>query len=155
MLNITDRIINDKIVEKSAQRFREKKIILPTFKQMRHPELIPDSIKNELKNIGLWDLHPLNLFRITWKNEPKKEGGLFGGVNFIELPKEITGVDARIVMLVGKYFPTGAHKVGAAYGCLAPKIITGEFDPTFHKAVWPSTGNYCRGGGLRFIPNGM
>ncbi len=146
MLNITDRIINDKIVEKSAQRFREKKIILPTFKQMRHPELIPDSIKNELKNIGLWDLHPLNLFRITWKNEPKKEGGLFGGVNFIELPKEITGVDARIVMLVGKYFPTGAHKVGAAYGCLAPKIITGEFDPTFHKAVWPSTGNYCRGG---------
>jgi len=146
MLNITDRIINEKVVEKSAQRFREKKIIFPTFEQMRHPELIPESIKNELKNIGLWDLHPLNLFRITWKNEPKKKGGLFGGVNFIELPKEITGVEARIVMLVGKYFPTGAHKVGAAYGCLAPKIITGEFDPTFHKAVWPSTGNYCRGG---------
>ncbi|MEN8221754.1 MAG: pyridoxal-phosphate dependent enzyme [Acidobacteriota bacterium] len=146
MLNITDKIINEEVVEKSAQRFREKKIILPTFEQMRNPDLIPESIKNELKNIGLWDLHPLNLFRITWKNEPKKEGGLYGDVNYLELPKEITGVDARIVLLLGKYFPTGAHKVGAAYGCLAPKIITGEFDPTFHKAVWPSTGNYCRGG---------
>ncbi len=146
MLSISDKIISEEIVKKSAQRFKEKKIILPTFEQMRNPELVPDSIKNELRNIGLWDLHPLNLFRITWKNEPKKNGGLYGGVNYIELPKSVTGVDARIVLLVGKYFPTGAHKVGAAYGCLAPKIITGEFDPTYHKAVWPSTGNYCRGG---------
>jgi len=146
MLHITDRIISEEMVEKSAMRFREKKIILPTFQQLRHPELIPDQVKKELKHIGLWDLHPLNLFRITWKNEPTETGGLFGGVNYLELPEEITGVRARIVMLVGKYFPTGAHKVGAAYGCLAPKIITGEFDPTFHKAVWPSTGNYCRGG---------
>ena len=71
---------------------------------------------------------------------------MYGDVNYIEIPSEITGVKARIVLLVGKYFPTGAHKVGAAYGCLAPRILTGEFDPTFHKAVWPSTGNYCRGG---------
>ena len=67
-------------------------------------------------------------------------------VNFIELPAALTGVDARIIVLTGKWFPTGAHKVGAAYGCLAPRIITGGFDPTWHKAVWPSTGNYCRGG---------
>ncbi len=53
---------------------------------------------------------------------------------------------ARMVLLIGKWFPTGAHKVGAAYGCLAPRIITGGFDPSYHKAVWPSTGNYCRGG---------
>jgi cysteine synthase len=71
---------------------------------------------------------------------------LYGNVNYIELPKKLTGVDARIVLLIGKWFPTGAHKVGAAYGCLAPRIITGGFDPTYHKAVWPSTGNYCRGG---------
>ncbi|MFA5781927.1 MAG: pyridoxal-phosphate dependent enzyme, partial [Bacteroidales bacterium] len=87
-----------------------------------------------------------NLFRINWHNEPKEKGGLYGGVNYIEIPKEITGVDARIILVVGKWFPTGAHKVGAAYGCLAPRIISGEFDPTYHKAVWPSTGNYCRGG---------
>ncbi|HOX23609.1 MAG TPA: pyridoxal-phosphate dependent enzyme, partial [Elusimicrobiales bacterium] len=57
-----------------------------------------------------------------------------------------TGTKARIVGLVGKYFPTGAHKVGAAFGCLAPRLVTGQFDPTTQKAVWPSTGNYCRGG---------
>jgi len=146
MLKIITKVINEDIVEKSVKRFREKQIILPTFEQMRNPELIPENIKQKLKRIGLWDLHPLNLFRITWKNEPKKTGGSFGNVNYLELPKEITGVEAKIILLVGKYFPTGAHKVGAAYGCLAPKIITGEFDPTFHKAVWPSTGNYCRGG---------
>ena len=53
---------------------------------------------------------------------------------------------ARIVGLVGKWFPTGAHKVGAAFGCLVPRLVTGAFDPTRQKAVWPSTGNYCRGG---------
>ena len=146
MIHIIDRITNEKALENAVKRFKEKGIILPTFEQQRCPELIPQKIKEKLKNIGLWDIHPLNLFRITWKNEPKEKGGLFGPPNYIELPSELTGVDARIVMLVGKWFPTGAHKVGAAYGCLAPRIITGEYDPTYHKAVWPSTGNYCRGG---------
>lgn len=146
MIHFSDRVVNEKALEHAVARFREQKIILPTFNQQLHPETIPDKIKESLKNVGLWDINPLNLFRITWKNEPKEFGGLFGKPNYIELPKEITGVDARIVLMVGKYFPTGAHKVGAAYGCLAPRIITGEFDPTFHKAVWPSTGNYCRGG---------
>jgi cysteine synthase len=134
------------MLENAIERYRQKGIILPTFKQQQYPELIPDKVKNHLKNVGLWDINPLNLFRITWKNEPVEKGGLFGKVNYLELPKALTGVDAKIVLLVGKYFPTGAHKVGAAYGCLAPKIINGEFDPTYHKAVWPSTGNYCRGG---------
>ncbi len=96
--------------------------------------------------MGLWDLDPLNLFRITWKNEPVASGGQYGGVNYIELPSELTGIDAKIVMLVGKWFPTGAHKVGAAFGCLVPRLVTGQFDPVSQKAVWPSTGNYCRGG---------
>jgi len=146
MIQIIDKITDPKARANAIKRFREKQIILPTFAQQRNPELVPDKIKNKLKNIGLWDFHPLNLFRITWKNEPKEKGGLFGKVNYLELPKAITGIDARIVMLVGKWFPTGAHKVGAAYGCLAPQIITGGYDPTYHKAVWPSTGNYCRGG---------
>jgi cysteine synthase len=55
-------------------------------------------------------------------------------------------VDATIVGIVGNWFPTGAHKVGAAYGCLVPQLVTGNFDPDTQKAVWPSTGNYCRGG---------
>ena len=146
MIQLIDTVVDKHILEKTVKRFKERGIILPTFEQLKNPELIPDRIKNKLQEIGLWDLNPLNLFRITWKNEPKDQGGLFGNVNYLELPKELTGVDARIITLIGKWFPTGAHKVGAAYGCLAPRIITGAFDPTYHKAVWPSTGNYCRGG---------
>ena len=132
--------------ERAVQRARERNIIIPTFAQMKDPSLIPDHIKEELKGIGLWDVHPRNLFRITWHNEPKPSGGGFGDVNYLELPSSLTGVPARIIVLVGKWFPTGAHKVGAAFGCLVPRLVTGQFDPTTQKAVWPSTGNYCRGG---------
>jgi len=149
----------------NAEICRERDIIIPTFEQMKNPELIPDNIKKELQNIGLWDIHPRNLFRITWKNEPTHSGGSYSGVNYIELPPELTGVDARIIALVGKWFPTGAHKVGATFGCLAPRLITGQFNPKKHKAVWPSTGNYCRGGAydaallacesIAILPEGM
>jgi cysteine synthase len=131
---------------RAIQRARERNIVIPTYAQMKDPSLIPDKVKEELKGVGLWDVDPRNLFRITWKNEPVSAGGGFGGVNWLELPKELTGVDARIIVLVGKWFPTGAHKVGAAFGCLVPRLVTGQFDPTTQKAVWPSTGNYCRGG---------
>jgi len=141
-----DLSINQKQLERAVQRARERNIIIPTFKQQVNPALIPDSIKAKLADVGLWDVNPLNLFRITWKNEPVAAGGGFGGVNYIELPRELTGTDARIIALVGKWFPTGAHKVGAAFGCLVPRLVTGQFDPTTQKAVWPSTGNYCRGG---------
>ncbi|NCC72405.1 MAG: pyridoxal-phosphate dependent enzyme [Sphingobacteriia bacterium] len=136
----------EKVLENTIERCRERHIIIPTYKQMRNPELIPEKIKEKLSGLGLWDLNTLNLFRITWKNEPKEFGGGFGEVNFIELPHELTGVKARIIMLIGKYFPTGAHKVGATFGPLVEKLITGRFDPTRQKALWPSTGNYCRGG---------
>lgn len=133
-------------LKRTVERAKEQNIIIPTFAQMKNPALIPDSIKAELKKIGLWDITSRNLFRISWKNEPVATGGGYGGVNFVELPSSLTGVKARIVALVGKWFPTGAHKVGAAYGCLVPPLVTGQFDPINHEAVWPSTGNYCRGG---------
>lgn len=140
--------VNEKVLAKMLGRCREKGIIIPTFAQQKDPSKIPAKIKEKLKNIGLWDVNPLNLFRITWKNNPKENGGdgQFNGVNYIELPPALTGVKARIIGLAGKWFPTGAHKVGAAFGCLVPRLVTGEFDPTAQKAVWPSTGNYCRGG---------
>src|SRR4030042_583457 len=141
-----DLTINEEQLERTVKRAKEKNIVIPTFEQMRNPELIPDKIKDNLKDIGLWDINSNNLFRITWKNEPVKKGGQFGGVNFLELPPELTGVKARIFALVGKWFPTGAHKVGATFGCLVPRLVTGQFDPTSQKAVWPSTGNFCRGG---------
>jgi cysteine synthase len=133
-------------LERAVARARERNIIIPTFAQQKDPTLIPQEIRQALGSMGLWDITPRNLFRITWRNEPVLQGGGFGGVNYVELPPELTGVEARILALVGKWFPTGAHKVGAAYGCLVPRLVTGQFDPTRQKAVWPSTGNYCRGG---------
>ncbi len=160
-----DLTINEAQLERTVERAREREIAIPTFEQMKNPDLIPEKVKDDLKDVGLWDVNSRNLFRITWKNEPVKMGGLYGGVNFVELPKEITGVDARIVALVGKWFPTGAHKVGATFGCLVPRLVTGQFDPTSHKAIWPSTGNYCRGGAynsqllacesIAILPEGM
>jgi len=141
-----DLKINEAQRKKNVQRCKEKGIILPTYAQMRDPSKIPQSVKDELKKVGLWDVHSRNLFRVNWHNEPVEQGGGFGGVNFIELPRAITGTKARIVGLAGKWFPTGAHKVGAALSCLLPELVTGRFDPTTKKAVWPSTGNYCRGG---------
>ncbi len=141
-----DLSINESGLQEAVKRARERNIIIPTFAQQRDPRKVPPSIVDELKDIGLWQVHPRNLFRITWKNEPLAEGGGFGEVNTIELPPELTGVEARIIALVGKYFPTGAHKVGATFGCLVPPLVTGQFNPIVHKAVWPSTGNYCRGG---------
>ena len=138
--------IREDVLRKSIIRARERNIILPTFAQMKDPGLIPDAIKTRLRQVGLWDLDPANLFRISWKNEPVAHGGGYGEGNWIEFPSSITGVDATIIGIVGKWFPTGAHKVGAAYGCLVPRLVTGAFDPDTQKAVWPSTGNYCRGG---------
>ncbi len=151
--------------KRAIQRARERNIIIPTYAQMKDPSKVPAKIKQELTGIGLWEIHPRNLFRITWHNEPKASGGGFGGVNYIELSPALTGVPARIIALVGKWFPTGAHKVGAAFSCLVPRLVTGQFDPTTQKAVWPSTGNYCRGGAydsallacdsIAILPEGM
>jgi len=150
---------------RAIQRARERNIVIPTFAQMKDPARIPARVKESLKSVGLWEVDPRNLFRITWHNEPKAKGGGFGGVNYLELPSSLTGVLARIVVLVGKWFPTGAHKVGAAFGCLVPRLVTGQFDPTAQKAVWPSTGNFCRGGAydsallactsIAILPEGM
>lgn len=141
-----DLTIDQKTLDSNIKYFREQGIVLPTYEMMKNPEKVPQKIKDKLKNIGLWDVNHANLFRITWKNEQKKSGGLYGGVNHYVLPPELTGIKANIIVISGKYMPTGAHKVGATYGCLSPQLITGQFDPTKTKAVWPSTGNYCRGG---------
>ena len=164
MTTIDLSVIKDRR-KRAIQRAREKNIIIPTYAQMKDPSKVPAKVKQELAKIGLWDVAPRNLFRITWHNQPKDSGGGFGGVNTLELPSSLTGVPARIVVLVGKWFPTGAHKVGAAFGCLVPRLVTGQFDPSTQKAVWPSTGNFCRGGAydsallgctsIAILPEGM
>jgi hypothetical protein len=157
--------VNKEIRGHNIRRCREKGITLPTFAQMKDPQSAPAKVQEGLRKVGLWDVNPLNLFRITWRNQPVESGGLFGDVNVLEFPPALTGVPARIVALVGKWFPTGAHKVGATYGCLAPALVTGAFDSTRQKAAWPSTGNFCRGGAfnsallgcqsIAILPEGM
>ncbi len=151
--------------KRAIQRVRERNIVIPTYAMMKDPGRIPEKARQALSGIGLWDINPMNLFRITWHNSPIAKGGGFGGVNYLELPMALTGIPARIIVLVGKWFPTGAHKVGAAFGCLVPRLVTGQFDPSTQKAVWPSTGNYCRGGAydsallgcesIAILPEGM
>lgn len=128
----------------AIERCRERGILIPTLAQQRDPSRVPEAIRSALAAVDMQAVNPINLFRITWHNDPVTGG--FGPVNALELPARLTGVPARIVGLVGAHFPTGAHKVGAAFGCLVPRLVTGGFDPTTQRAVWPSTGNYCRGG---------
>jgi cysteine synthase len=164
MAKIDLTVIKDR-QERAVKRMRERNIVLPTFAQMKNPDLIPAKVKEELRSIGLWDVHPRNLFRISWKNQPVTSGGEFGDGNYLEFPSSLTGTKARVIAMEGKWFPTGAHKVGAAYGCLVPRLVTGQFDPSTQKAVWPSTGNYCRGGAydsalmgcesIAILPEGM
>ncbi len=141
-----DFTVDSSIQKKNAEYCKSKGIKLPTIGMMKNPDLIPGDVKAKLKTTGLWDIDPVNLYRISWKNEAVESGGLYGRVNHLLLPKELTGCKANIIVLTGKWFPTGAHKVGATFGCLVPRLITGQFNPRTTKAVWPSTGNYCRGG---------
>ena len=145
-LGLEDRVIDEKVLSQTVERFKKLNIKLPTFEELSDPSKIPAEVIERLKDVDPNEPHPLNLFRINWYNEPK--GRAFGKLPYyFVLPKEITGVDAKIVVLSGAFYPmVQCHKVLAAYGCLAPRVITGQFDPTEHKAIWPSTGNYCRGG---------
>lgn len=112
----------------------------PTFEEMLHPNKIAPAIREQaLKALKGDPLNPINLFNITWRNGNNE-------VNYIVLPPELTGVEANIVVLYGKEFPSGSHKVGAAYSVLLEKELFGEVDPSTNTLVWPSTGNYGIGG---------
>jgi cysteine synthase A len=100
-----DLKVNSERQKNAIQRAREKNIIIPTFAQMKNPVSVPDKAKDELKSIGLWDVNPRNLFRITWKNQPVEKGGVFGDVNYIEFPSSLTGTKARVIALIGSGFP--------------------------------------------------
>jgi len=153
------------VVEKTAKYFKEKGVVLPTISELKNPDSINEDIKNKVLKLDKDAMDPANLFRVHWFN--KRDHSKFLDVpEHIVLPSEFTGVEAKIIVNLGRYFPLiTAHKVLAAYGCLLPRILNGSFDYTKHKAVWPSTGNYCRGGvaiskilGLKsvaILPEGM
>ena len=112
----------------------------PTFEEMLHPEKIDPHIRQKALAAKRDNpLDPVNLYNITWRDEKSQ-------VNYVVLPKALTGVDCEIVVLYGREFPSGSHKVGAAYSVLLEKVLFGEVDPSVHTLVWPSTGNYGIGG---------
>jgi cysteine synthase len=151
--------------ERVVERLAQAGIALPTFEQLADPGKIPRRIRSELESVDPDAAHPLNLFRVHWYNGADRRSPV-DVPEHVVLSTELTGVDARIVVALGDRFPMiGAHKVLAAYACLAPRVVTGGFDPTSQRAVWPSTGNYCRGGvaisrimgcrGVAVLPEGM
>ena len=164
-LGLERQIIDPEVHQSSVSRFRDDGILLPRQSQLANPRTIPESIRTRLAKIDPDAPHPLNLFRVHWYNP--LDGGTFRTTpDFIELPSSLTGVEARIVVLPADAFPMiHAHKVLASYGCLVPRVLTGQFDPQSHRAIWPSTGNYCRGGvavsrimdcrGVAVLPEGM
>jgi cysteine synthase len=112
----------------------------PTFEEMLHPDKIAPQIRAKALAARSADpLDPINLFNITWRDANND-------ICHVVLPKALTGVDAEIVVIYGKEFPSGSHKVGAAYSVLLEKELFGEVDPKIHTLVWPSTGNYGIGG---------
>ena len=161
---LDSEVVDPAAVERTAERFREQQIVLPTFAQLKDPRTAPGSLAGQLGAVDRNAASPANLWRIHWYN--KLDGGVTAVPEHVVLTKELTGVDAPIVVAFGDRFPMiGAHKVLAAYGCLVPRLATGTFDPTRHRAIWPSTGNYCRGGvavsrvmgcrGVAVLPEGM
>ncbi len=164
-LGLRTETLDSEALDRTVAHLREARVSLPTFAQLADPELIPTGVVDRLRSIGPDDAHPLNLFRVHWWNSADRTT-LVDVPEHLVLPRELTGVDAKIVVALGDRFPMiGAHKVLAAYGCLAPRLVMGDFDPTRQRAVWPSTGNYCRGGvaishvmgcrGVAVLPEGM
>jgi cysteine synthase len=160
-LGLADRIVDENALANSITRFRERGITLPTFAELADPATFDPA------KIGDADPHEpdaRNLWRVHWYND--LAGGRVEVPEHVVLPASLTGVESPIVVVLGDRFPMiAAHKVLAAYACLAPRVVTGQFDPVHQRAIWPSTGNYARGGiaisrimasrGVAVLPEGM
>ena len=160
-LGLADTVVDEGALAESIRKCAANNVVLPTFAQLANPSLIPaDIAAGADKNSP----DSRNLFRVHWFND--MDGNRVSVPDHVVLPKSLTGVDSPIVVMFGDRFPMiTAHKVLAAYSCLAPRVITGQFNPTTQRAVWPSTGNYARGGvaiskimgarGVAVLPAGM
>ncbi len=145
-LGVSTAVTDTAVLARAACRFGEQGIVLPTFAQLAEPPRIPTAALASLQGLGRNAADARNLWRVHWYNDTGSSG-LRGVPEHVVLGPELTGVAPRILVAFGDTFPMiGAHKVLAAYSCLVPRLVTGGFDPTAQRAVWPSTGNYARGG---------
>src|SRR5829696_7784625 len=148
-LRFETQIVDRDVRRSAVERLRQANVCLPTFQELSHPARM--EAPHSIRSVAPDDPRRLGVVELP---------------GHVVLPQVLTGVEAPIVVLLGSRFPMiGAHKVLAAYACLVPRLVTGQFDPAIHKAVWPSTGNYCRGGvaisrilgcrGVAVLPTGM
>ncbi len=160
-LGLANTVVDPASLASSVKRFAAQKIVLPTFGELAEPRLISQDIT---KGVDKDAADPRNLFRVHWYND--LDGNRVDVPNHVVLPSSLTGIESPIIVVFGDRFPMiTAHKVLAAYSCFVPRVITGQFDPERHRAVWPSTGNYARGGiaisrlmgsrGVAVLPAGM
>jgi len=158
---LADRVVNPDSLVNSVARFRARGITLPTFGQLADPSTVDPRVVGDAPKDAA---DPRNLWRVHWYNDVA--GNRVAVPDHVVLPSSLTGVASPVIVVFGDRFPMiAAHKVLAAYACLAPRIVTGQFDPTRHRAIWPSTGNYARGGiaisrimasrGVAILPAGM
>lgn len=164
-MSLAPEIADGNVRQKAVKRLRELNVALPTLTELADPNLIPDRLQATVSGVDPDEPLAANLWRVHWFNDVARTGRA-DVPGYLVLPEALTGVKAKIVVALGARFPMiGAHKVLAAYGCLVPRLVTGRFDPTRDKAIWPSTGNYCRGGvaisrtlgcrGVAVLPAGM
>ena len=164
-LGLERDIVDPEIRRRAVERFAESGVRLPRLSTLADPVGQSGSMPEHLSAVNPDAADARNLFRVHWHNGEDRRS-LVETPEHIVLPSELTGVEAKIIVATGNRFPMiRAHKVLAAYGCLVPRLVTGQFDPTRHRAIWPSTGNYCRGGvaisrilgcrGVAVLPEGM
>jgi cysteine synthase len=162
---LATEVIDRRIHERAVRHLRAARVRLPTFAELADPTTISGAITAELAKVDPDAPDARNLFRVHWYNAAASHA-IRAVPHYLDLPEALTGIKARILVALGRHFPMiGAHKVLAAYGCLVPRLVTGQFDPERQRAVWPSTGNYCRGGiaisrilgchGVAVLPAGM
>src|SRR5215469_5013976 len=162
---VVTRVVDAALRDRAAQRLGRVGARLPTFAELSQPFAIPEPRRGALRSVDPDQPHPANLFRVHWFNDQSRRDFAATPACLV-LPPELTGVPAPVLVVLGCFFPMiGAHKVLAAYGCLVPHLVTGRLDPAQHRVIWPSTGNYCRGGvaisrilgcrGVAVLPAGM
>ena len=164
-LGLEREIADQAIYDRNRQHLADAGVVLPRIAELADPVR---QLSNKVANIAGADPDSAdagNLFRVHWHNDADRRG-LAAVPEHIVLGPELTGVETKIIVALGNRFPMiRARKVLAAYGCLVPRLLSGKFDAVRHRAIWPSTGNYCRGGvaisrilgcrGVAVLPEGM
>lgn len=114
----------------------------PTYQEMLNPDRLPKVVRNRARAAAKNELDPANLFNITWRDST-------GGIRHVLLSKQLTGVEANILVMIGCGFPSGSHKVGPAYATLMEGELAGEIHAGENTIIGPSTGNF--GIGVAYI----